>query len=144
MGDEFKVQVELPLGPEGFLRCACSACGREFKCLVDDEDDVAKPEGGYHCPYCARQGEDWLTEAQSEYLTAKAGGAFAEEFFAGLAGAGGSGAICFEPNTEGAEPPREVGDMERRDPACHPGQPIKVLDGWSGPVHCLICAEPLS
>ena len=27
------------------------------------------------------------------------------------------------------------------DFGCHPDEPVKVLDDWSGKVHCLICGE---
>src|SRR6266511_2386951 len=36
----------------------------------------------------------------------------------------------------------ETDDMRRIDFTCHPAEPVKVLDDWDGPVHCLICGEP--
>jgi hypothetical protein len=33
--------------------------------------------------------------------------------------------------------------MRRVDPACHPEEPIKVLEEWSAPVRCLICGNPV-
>jgi hypothetical protein len=35
----------------------------------------------------------------------------------------------------------EMDDMRRVDPACHPEEPFKVLDDWSGPVYCLLCGQ---
>jgi hypothetical protein len=42
------------------------------------------------------------------------------------------------------EPPElsEPDDMRRVDFPCHPSEPLKVLDDWAGPVHCLICGTP--
>jgi hypothetical protein len=31
--------------------------------------------------------------------------------------------------------------MRRVDFLCHPAEPVKVLDDWGRPVHCLICGE---
>jgi hypothetical protein len=36
----------------------------------------------------------------------------------------------------------EPDDMRRIDFTCHPAEPVKVLDEWDRPVHCLICGEP--
>jgi hypothetical protein len=36
----------------------------------------------------------------------------------------------------------EVDDMRRVDFACHPSEPLKVLDDWAGVVGCLICGAP--
>jgi hypothetical protein len=36
----------------------------------------------------------------------------------------------------------EPDDMRRVDFTCHPLEPVKVLDDWESPVHCLICGEP--
>ena len=31
--------------------------------------------------------------------------------------------------------------MTRVDFACHPSEPLKVLDDWREPVRCLICGQ---
>jgi len=31
--------------------------------------------------------------------------------------------------------------MTRVDFACHPSEPLKILDDWHEPVHCLICGQ---
>jgi hypothetical protein len=36
----------------------------------------------------------------------------------------------------------DTDDMRRIDFACHPAEPVKVLDDWDRWVHCLICGEP--
>ena len=43
-----------------------------------------------------------------------------------------------------AEPPgslTEDDDMRRIDFACHPSEPLKILDEWDKPVRCLICGQ---
>ena len=35
----------------------------------------------------------------------------------------------------------EADDMTRVDLACHPSEPLKVLDDWREPVRCLICGQ---
>ena len=43
--------------------------------------------------------------------------------------------------TEESDPLTEDDDMTRVDFACHPSEPVKVLDDWHRPVSCLICGE---
>jgi hypothetical protein len=40
------------------------------------------------------------------------------------------------------EPLTESDDMIRVDFVCHPTEPVKVLEDWANPVHCLICGSP--
>ena len=37
------------------------------------------------------------------------------------------------------QPLTEPEDMRRVDFSCHPTEPVKVLDDWDGPVHCIVC-----
>jgi DNA-directed RNA polymerase subunit RPC12/RpoP len=142
MPDSFQLKVEMPLDPDGFIRRGCPTCGREFKWWVDQdrEEEEASEDPSYFCPYCRHREEDWLTAAQREYLTAKAGAAAAEQLFGSR-----SRTIRFEadPGIAAMEAPLDPGDMERRESSCHPEEPIKVLDGWTGPVHCLICGQAI-
>lgn len=42
-------------------------------------------------------------------------------------------------------PPRpliEPDDMTAVASPCHPYEPVKVLDDWDQPLHCLVCGEP--
>ncbi len=140
MGEDVRLEIALPLDPDGFIRRACPECGRQFKWFVDrGREEEGAEDPSYFCPYCRHQGEDWLTDSQREYVTAKGSAAAAAELF------GSSGPIRFEPDPAVAamKPPREPGDMERRESPCHPEEPVKVLDGWSGPVHCLACGEAI-
>jgi hypothetical protein len=134
---DFSLQVPLPLDNDGFLRRACDACRREFKWRPSD-DSEPMPADGYACPYCAeRSGADsWFTDAQAEFVTRTAG---AEVL----------GPMLDKYETQGfkvtkADPPTplfEPNDMRRVVFECHPKEPIKVLDEWNEPVHCLICGE---
>jgi hypothetical protein len=140
MSEDFRLEIALPLDPDGFIRRACPECGRHFKWFVDRGREGESAEDLVHfCPYCRHRGEDWLTDAQGEYVTAKGSAAAAAEFL------GDSDAIRFEPDPAVAalKPPREPGDMERRESPCHPEEPVKVLDGWTGLVHCLACGETI-
>ena len=44
-----------------------------------------------------------------------------------------------EPNE--LDPLTEADDMRRVDFACHPTEPVKVLDDWDRTVRCLVCGE---
>jgi hypothetical protein len=145
MSEEFQMKIELPVDSDGFLRRACPDCDREFKAFASAPGEgEPEPDGGYFCPYCRHNGDDWLTEAQSEYVTAKAGEAVTEELFGGLGGGSGDFVRIEVDRGPGvAELPAEPNDMRRVETPCHPGEPVKVLDGWSGPAYCLICGEPV-
>jgi hypothetical protein len=45
---------------------------------------------------------------------------------------------------EDPEPLTEDDDMRRIDFACHPSEPLKLLDDWRQPVHCLVCGQTTS
>ena len=55
------------------------------------------------------------------------------------------GLLSFEVSTPDAPEPltelTEEDDMLRIDFECHPTEPVKVLDNWTGPVRCLCCGE---
>jgi hypothetical protein len=42
---------------------------------------------------------------------------------------------------ERLDPLTEADDMTRVDFACHPSEPLKVLDDWRKAVRCLICGK---
>lgn len=167
MSDEWKASMSVPLDSDGFLRRECPTCEKEFKWLptqdgeTDDEartegtEETKPAEGGYFCPYCAVQAPTnaWLTKAQAE----KAQSVLYEEFIEPeLEGfkrnvergnrQSSGGLIGIRTNVEIDEPDEpleltETDDMKRVDFACHPGEPVKVLDDWTGSVHCLVCGE---
>ena len=157
--DEVTLGMSLPLDSDGFLRRECPTCEREFKWLPDTEDDdtqtVPPPDGGYFCPYCAIQAPDdqWLTKAQVELaenlVATQVLGPMLKDFSRDMDGISrrSGGLLSVSTNydaPEEMEPLTEPDDMKRVDFACHPGEPVKVLDDWHRPVHCLVCCEVAS
>jgi hypothetical protein len=52
--------------------------------------------------------------------------------------------ISFDMNydePEEMDPLVEPNDMRRVDFACHPMEPVKVLEDWTRSVHCLVCSQ---
>lgn len=143
MDDEVRIAVSVPVDSDGFLRRECPTCEREFKWLPsDDEDSSEQPDpGGYFCPYCGVQAPtgDWLTQAQAEYLRAIAIRRVVDPKLDELERSG------LKMKRSRSEEPAELtedDDMRRIDFACHPGEPLKVLEEWEQPVLCLICGTP--
>lgn len=142
-------RIEIPISQdsEGFVRRACPACEREFKWLYTaHEDEATQPEaGGFYCPYCSEQAQpdQWFTPTQVEYIRQVGLGHVAvevDEMFARF-NHPGSG-LSYTPGDRPSappEPPAEPDDLNRVELACHRKDPVKVEEGWSGPVHCLIC-----
>ncbi len=59
-----------------------------------------------------------------------------------IRGIGGGGLISIEvKRTEPAAVPQpsEPTDMIRLDFPCHPAEPVKVPDDWTGEVACMVC-----
>ncbi len=147
--------MTIPVDLDGFLRRECPTCEREFKWFPasgDDGDAVDVPEGGYFCPYCGVQApaDAWFTEAQLAYarglvevevvepMLEKFADDIARTFkSAGMTTRSASSSRAAEP-----DPLTEDDDMIRVDFACHQSEPLKILDDWHQPVHCLICGEP--
>lgn len=153
--DEVTVGMAVPLDSDGFLRRECPTCEREFKWLAaTDEDDASDPpDGGYFCPYCAIQAppDAWFTQAQlelAENIVARdVVGPMLDDFSRDLKRMGrqSGGLLDVTVSHDGPEemdPLVEEDDMRRVDFPCHPAEPIKVLDDWDGPVHCLMCGQP--
>ncbi len=147
-----KIDMLLPLDNDGFLRRECPHCEREFKWYhgqtEERPDDFLDPEL-YHCPYCgeAAQHDAWWTKAQIEHAEATAAGpgidAMADELARAFRGVPG---LKFKPARGGnrPEPPMplvEPEDMTMVASPCHGFEPIKVLEGWTDPLHCLVCGQ---
>lgn len=153
--DEVTLGMSVPLDSDGFLRRECPTCEREFKWLpsTSDEDEAAPPpDGGYFCPYCAIQAPDssWFTKAQIELATntvaTEVVGPMMKDFGRDLQRDSGgflNVTTSYDAPDE-MEPLTEDDDMKRVDFGCHPDEPVKVLDGWDRPVHCLMCGEVTS
>ena len=137
---------------EEVMRRECPTCEREFKWRIAEEGEESAEvgESGYFCPYCAvpaDQGE-FFTKAQWELVQTKAMSGLADQFGESLSGLERhSGPIEISvTHTPAPEPqplPDEPDDMRRVDPSCHPQEPIKVPEEWTGSIHCLICGNKL-
>lgn len=159
MSDEAELSVSLPLDSDGFLRRECPTCEREFKWLNGSEDEAAESEqaadGGYYCPYCAIQAPEgsWLTKPQvaliENAVSREIVGPALEDLGRSLRGisrsSGGLVNAEFQAETpDEMDPLTEPDDMRRVDFDCHPREPVKVLEEWERPVHCLLCGQPSS
>jgi hypothetical protein len=155
VSDEFSTSMSVPLDSDGFLRRECPTCEREFKWFPTPEGEESEPApyGGYYCPYCAIQAgpDHWFTKAQIEQATAVITEEFVEpelKRFKRETERHSSGLVDINVDISTPEPPpplTEDDDMRRVEFACHPNEPVKVLEDWDAPVHCLFCgtrAEP--
>ncbi len=149
MSDDVELPMTLPLDSDGFLRQACPTCEREFKVSPTQDDGEPTPvtDGGYFCPYCGIQAEvgSWFTKAQVEHALEIAQheivAPMIKDFAKGLARRTG-GMMSAKVSTDNPPEPQVVtedDDMRRVDFACHPTDPLKVAEDWSGPIRCLIC-----
>lgn len=149
---EMQIGMSVPLDG-GFLRRRCPNCNREFKWHsgpTEDRPIDATDPPFYYCPYCGNPAghDDWWTEAQLAYaqqLLAGEGARQVNDELRRMARRhrGGFVTMTVRPGPE-PEPPAplvEPSDMVAVASPCHPWEPIKVLEGWTGPVHCLVCAQ---
>jgi hypothetical protein len=145
------ISVPVDLDDDGFLRRECPHCEREFKWRPADDSEPMQA-GGYHCPYCNRQADQnaWFTKPQLEYVEAIAAnevvGPLLDEFGRSVdrINRSSSGMISARFERDDIPPavkPHEPNDMRRVDFKCHSKEPLKVLDDWTGQVHCLICGS---
>jgi hypothetical protein len=154
--DHATVELTFPLDSGGFLRRECPTCEREFKWrpTPDGAESIPAADGGYFCPYCGVQAspDTWFTPAQLEYgrevASARLVGPMLKGFVDGINRSGGaSRGLKFSASsssTSEPEPLTEADDMVRVDFSCHPTEPVKVTEGWSVPVHCLVCGSASS
>jgi hypothetical protein len=141
--------IQLPLDNDGFLRRECPQCSQQFK--WHHGPTTERPSGEvdppvYFCPRCGASAapDQWFTQEQITYIDeAIAGPALREasnaieNAFRGIKGVTVKRDLSDEP-----EPPaalQEPNDMVIVAPPCHPWEPIKVPEGATGEVHCLIC-----
>lgn len=152
--DEVTLAMSVPLDSDGFVRRECPTCEREFKWLHTSGEEGTEPvaDGGYFCPYCGVQAptNGWLTQAQAglaqNIVEIEVIGPMLRKFTNDVRriGRGTGGRMSFDVHHN--EPARlgpltEVDDMTRVDFACHPSEPVKILDDWRKTVHCLICGQ---
>jgi hypothetical protein len=145
--------MSVPLDSDGFLRRECPTCEREFKWrpTPDGEVTTPAPADGLFCPYCAVQAApgSWFTRAQieqakmivyDEVVTPEL--KELKRSVDAMNSSGGLIDIRAELSIEEPDRPaelEEIDDMRRVDFACHPTEPIKVLDDWDSDVHCMVC-----
>ncbi len=150
---DITLSMTIPVDSDGFLRRECPTCEREFKWLPASEDDdaVGMLDGGYFCPYCGVQAPEdaWFTDAQLalarsiteaevvEPMLSK----FADDIARTFRGAGMTTQSGPRRQADEPEPLTEADDMTRVDFACHLSEPLKILDDWHEPAHCLICGQ---
>jgi ribosomal protein S27E len=149
MNDEIRVPVSLPLDSDGFLRRECPTCEEEFKWFSHAEGDHdAEQASQYFCPICgAAAGLDsWWTPAQLEYGFGSASGAIDEamndaiaDAFKGIKGLKFKQNSSFSLDIETPDPLIEPDDMVIVEPPCHTNEPLKVPEGSTERVFCLVC-----
>lgn len=149
MDDEIRVTISLPLDSDGFMRRECPSCEREFKWFQHDEGDPnAEPATQYFCPLCGVPADldSWWTPAQLEYARGSAGDALGQAVEDAVAGLfKGVKGMTYRPNRSFAlEVPIpdaliETNDMVIIEPPCHPNEPLKVPEGSTQHVFCLVC-----
>lgn len=147
------ISVSIPLDADGFLRRECPTCEQQFKCFSGDTED--KPHDVedptiYFCPYCGLSApiDHWWTQEQLNYATGTAAGPIMEqvedEMRKALSGLS-SGLINVTVGSVEASPlpapPHEANDMILVEAPCHSYEPIKIVDSWDQPVHCLVCGQ---
>jgi hypothetical protein len=146
--------VPIPLDDDGFLRRECPHCHQEFK--WHDGPTADRPEGQvdpavYHCPRCGVSAgpDEWSTQEQDVYVEQllmghgfREASDILEQAFRGAKG------WTYKPSdADEPEPPaalHEPNDMIILAPPCHPWEPVKVPDGATARVYCLVCGEPFA
>jgi hypothetical protein len=150
--------MSVPLDRDGFLRRACPTCEREFKWLpsAPDAASVGADSGAEHppytCPYCGIEAPTgmWATKAQAELARAivmrEVVAPQLEEFGRELERVTRrtGGLLTFSAQVERDKPTAapiltETDDMRRVNFACHPDEPLKILEDWQGDVFCIVC-----
>lgn len=144
--------VNLPLD-NGYLRRECPDCGREFKWHHGPTEgrpgDAVDPDV-YFCPYCGKSAphDHWWTTSQLEYIQQFGlieAAREVDEGFRDLERKSRNSLIQFKRGrTETPEPPElmhEPNDMMIVMPPCHPWEPVKIIEDWKEPLHCLICGK---
>jgi hypothetical protein len=145
--------VSIPLDADGYLRRECPTCNRQFKWFngrtEDTPADWVDPDE-FFCPYCAAPAATsaWFTEEQASYVGQVMAGHAGdylrgelEDLARGINRQGGLIKMTVSEDGDSTLPPplSEPNDMIAVAPPCHPFEPLKVLEGWSDPLHCLVC-----
>lgn len=138
----------------GYLRRECPSCLRQFKWhhgpTVDRPASAIDPDV-YFCPYCGESAppQHWWTNEQLQYarglLAGPAMNMVADSIDDMLRRLPKTGLLAIELQRPAEpEPPpalHEPTDMALLQPPCHPWEPFKVEDEWTGALHCILCGE---
>lgn len=147
-------EVSIPLDSQGFLRRECPQCERHFKWHhgpVEPVPEDAPDPVEYFCPYCGESAppDQWWTRDQVEFIQTTALRETLPEVEAELRRSleplGRTGILRAEVRSDAVNPPPplfESDDMQGVASPCHSYEPIKILEDWSAPIHCLVCGKP--
>ncbi|MGD0166912.1 MAG: hypothetical protein ABSC51_06430 [Gaiellaceae bacterium] len=152
-----QIRAQLSLDSDGYLRRQCPRCERVFKWhdgpIGEVPADAPEP-GVYYCPYCGEPSplDQWFTDEQVDYLQALAMGEVTRLVESELGPvvddlnrSGDFISASLEVPTDNPPPPLlEPDDMIAVASPCHPHEPVKILDDWDQPIHCLVCGEPFT
>lgn len=144
-------KVALTSDSDGFLSRQCPSCGQVFKRPVARMKGDDAPPAAY-CPYCSATSDArWDTNAQSAYLQAhmnRLASDYVHRQFREMLDSLSSSSFRVShgepdlPPDPGSPPPEpEEGFIQVHVP-CHPDDPFKVSQSWSGEVACPICGIP--
>lgn len=144
MDDGLSISVKIPLDTDGFLRRECPTCEQQFKWFGRKEDDVqVELVDQYFCPLCGEPAGTgkWWTPDQLRYAKAVAApevirllGDRVDGAFAGMTVEPFRG-----PDIPSLDSLFEPDDMVMVEPPCHPHELVKIPEGRTGRVHCLVC-----
>jgi hypothetical protein len=146
--------VSLPLDVDNFLRRECPHCRQQFKWHNGSTSD--QPEGEvipsvYHCPLCGDSAppDEWWTEEQIDFIQGSTAGPALREASDELKNMlGGIKGLTYRPgHHDEPEPPaalHEPNDMVIVASPCHTWEPVKVPEGSTAQMYCLICGEPFT
>ena len=148
------IPVSLPLDNDGFLRRECPNCLRQFKWHsgpASEEAENQPPADAYYCPFCGVPAatDQWLTTEQVEYARGIAMPAAIQALDDQLGSAfKGMSSKHFKITQTGhldvpdePDPLTEPDDMMIIASPCHGWEPIKVPEGTTSPIHCLVCGQ---
>jgi len=149
---DIEIPLTFPLDADGFLRRECPICSRQFKWRPGKSADEFLAPDEYFCPYCGLPAatDQWFTEEQVAFIhdevMEKVVSPSLGELKQSLENLGRVSSGLIEasldvPERQHAPPIFEPNDMRIVEFECHPDEPLKVLERWTEPVHCLICGQ---
>jgi uncharacterized Zn finger protein (UPF0148 family) len=149
-------EIQIPLDSQGYLRRQCPNCEREFKWHhgpTEEMPEDAPEPNEYFCPYCGAAAalDQWWTQEQVEALQTEAlreaMPAVDKALREAMKPLDKSGFIRTEIKSNPVNPATplfEPEDMVGVASPCHSYEPLKILEGWEDPIHCLICGQPFT